>query len=137
MFQVSLGNTDDLLIIGTANSYNDGKWHRLDAARSQTKCSLKVDREILKMDSNSREDSISMQIQITYSIFVWLRCEDELKANTKRLQGRRVSERRGHPRVPKWTYIGPYDLWRIAHNRRACMIGCMNTYVAKRVCYNF
>lgn len=57
-WQVSLGNTDELLIIGTANSYNDGKWHRLDAARILTKCSLKVDREILKMDSAAREDSI-------------------------------------------------------------------------------
>ncbi|KAJ8738019.1 hypothetical protein PYW08_000614 [Mythimna loreyi] len=56
--QVSLGNTQDLLIIGTENSYNDGKWHRLDAARIKTKCSLKVDGETLKMDSSSTEDSI-------------------------------------------------------------------------------
>ncbi|XP_049703370.2 laminin subunit alpha [Helicoverpa armigera] len=57
--QVSLGNTDDLLIIGTANSYNDGKWHRLDAARNLNKCSLKVDRETLKGESTAREDSIT------------------------------------------------------------------------------
>ncbi|KAJ8736784.1 hypothetical protein PYW07_000055 [Mythimna separata] len=56
--QVSLGNTQDLLIIGTENSYNDGKWHRLDAARIKTKCSLKVDREIIKMDSSATEDYI-------------------------------------------------------------------------------
>ncbi|KAH9634640.1 hypothetical protein HF086_000612 [Spodoptera exigua] len=57
--QVSLGNPEDLLIIGTTNSYNDGKWHRLDAARILTKYSLKVDREIIKMDSAGTEDSIT------------------------------------------------------------------------------
>lgn len=54
-----MGNPEDLLIIGTTNSYNDGKWHRLDAARILTKYSLKVDREIIKTDSAGPEDSIT------------------------------------------------------------------------------
>ncbi|XP_049885179.1 laminin subunit alpha [Pectinophora gossypiella] len=51
--QVSLGNPEDLVIIGTTKTYNDGKWHKLDAGRYLTKCVLKVDSETLKMDSNS------------------------------------------------------------------------------------
>ncbi|XP_045458049.1 laminin subunit alpha [Melitaea cinxia] len=51
--QVSLGNPDDMVIIGTMKTYNDGKWHRLDAGRYFTSCSLRVDNEILKMVSTS------------------------------------------------------------------------------------
>ncbi|XP_075991137.1 laminin subunit alpha isoform X2 [Anticarsia gemmatalis] len=56
--QVSLGNPEELLIIGTQNTYNDGKWHRLDAARILTKCLLKVDHETIKMESSSSEVEI-------------------------------------------------------------------------------
>ncbi|XP_046976709.1 laminin subunit alpha [Vanessa cardui] len=51
--QVSLGNPDDMVIIGTTKTYNDGKWHRLDAGRYFTSCSLRVDNEIIKMVSTS------------------------------------------------------------------------------------
>ncbi|XP_045509429.1 laminin subunit alpha [Colias croceus] len=56
--QVSLGNTDDMVILGTTKTYNDGKWHRLDAARYFSSCSLKVDNEILKMASSSEVKEI-------------------------------------------------------------------------------
>lgn len=42
-----------MVIIGTMKTYNDGKWHRLDAGRYFTSCSLRVDNEILKMVSTS------------------------------------------------------------------------------------
>ncbi|CAB3226438.1 unnamed protein product [Arctia plantaginis] len=52
--QVSLGNpSNELLIIGTQNTYNDGKWHRLDVGRNLRKCILKVDREVIKDESRS------------------------------------------------------------------------------------
>ncbi|XP_037870167.2 laminin subunit alpha [Bombyx mori] len=51
--QVSLGNTEDLIIVGTTRAYNDGKWHKLDARRFLAKCSLTVDNEVLKAESNS------------------------------------------------------------------------------------
>ncbi|CAK1588443.1 unnamed protein product [Parnassius mnemosyne] len=56
--QVSLGNPDDLVIIGTSKTYNDGKWHRLDAGRYLTTCSLKVDGEVLKTVSTSEVKEI-------------------------------------------------------------------------------
>ncbi|KAJ0183974.1 hypothetical protein K1T71_000397 [Dendrolimus kikuchii] len=56
--QVSLGNPEDLLIIGTTKSYNDGKWHMLDAKRYLAKCSLTVDDETLKMVSSSASSEI-------------------------------------------------------------------------------
>ncbi|KOB71558.1 putative laminin A chain [Operophtera brumata] len=57
--KVSLGNPEELLIIGTAKSYNDGKWHKLDAGRYLTKCSLRVDDEIVKSESTSSASEIS------------------------------------------------------------------------------
>ncbi|XP_032527888.2 laminin subunit alpha [Danaus plexippus] len=56
--QVSLGNTNDMVIIGTTKAYNDGKWHRLDAGRYFSSCSLRVDNEILKMVSTSAAKEI-------------------------------------------------------------------------------
>ncbi|VVC86157.1 unnamed protein product [Leptidea sinapis] len=56
--QVSLGNTDDMVILGTNKAYNDGKWHRLDAARYLTACSLKVDNEVIKGTSTSEVKEI-------------------------------------------------------------------------------
>lgn len=55
---MSLGNPDDLTIIGTTKAYNDGKWHRLDAGRYLTTCSLKVDGEVLKTVSTSETKEI-------------------------------------------------------------------------------
>ncbi|XP_048488928.1 laminin subunit alpha [Plutella xylostella] len=52
--QVSLGNPQDLVIIGTNKTYNDGKWHKLDAARVQRVCSLRLDNEPhIKLESAS------------------------------------------------------------------------------------
>ncbi|KAL0902126.1 hypothetical protein ABMA27_000070 [Loxostege sticticalis] len=51
--QVSLGNPQDMVIIGTQKTYNDGKWHKLDAGRYLANCSLKVDDEILRAVSSS------------------------------------------------------------------------------------
>ncbi|KAM3968484.1 laminin subunit alpha [Aphomia sociella] len=57
--QVALGPRDeDLVIIGTAKTYNDGKWHKLDAARYLTNCSLKVDGETLRTVSSSSKMEI-------------------------------------------------------------------------------
>ncbi|KAG6444669.1 hypothetical protein O3G_MSEX003477, partial [Manduca sexta] len=56
--QVSLGNPEELLIIGTRKAYNDGKWHKLDARRYLAKCSLTVDDEALKAESSS--DSVEI-----------------------------------------------------------------------------
>ncbi|KAI8431213.1 hypothetical protein MSG28_001251 [Choristoneura fumiferana] len=57
--QVSLGNPEDLVIIGTSKTYNDGKWHMLDAGRYFANCSLRVDNEI------NRAVSTSKQVEIT------------------------------------------------------------------------
>lgn len=52
--QVALGpRDDDLVIIGTSETYNDGKWHKLDAGRLYSNCSLKVDGETLRAVSTS------------------------------------------------------------------------------------
>lgn len=42
-----------MLIIGTRNTYNDGKWHKLDAIRVMASCSLAVDDEIQRVSSAS------------------------------------------------------------------------------------
>lgn len=47
-----------MVIIGTTKAYNDGKWHRLDAGRYFSSCSLRVDNEILKMVSTSAAKEI-------------------------------------------------------------------------------
>lgn len=56
---MSLGNPDDLVIIGTQKTYNDGKWHRLDAGRYLKSCSLRVDNELQKDTSNSEDNEIT------------------------------------------------------------------------------
>lgn len=43
--QICLGNPNDMLIIGTSKTYNDGKWHRLDANRVDNDGLLKIDNE--------------------------------------------------------------------------------------------
>lgn len=43
--QASLGDPEHPIIIGTKKTYNDGKWHKLDAARVQRICSLRLDNE--------------------------------------------------------------------------------------------
>lgn len=64
--QVSLGNREDLVIIGTTKTYNDGKWHKLDAGRYMAKCSLKVDSEVLTMVSSSSSTEITEVDTMTF-----------------------------------------------------------------------
>lgn len=56
---MSLGNTEELVILGTQKTFNDGKWHRLDAGRYLSSCSLRVDNELLKGSSNSDVNEIT------------------------------------------------------------------------------
>ncbi|XP_060809379.1 laminin subunit alpha [Amyelois transitella] len=47
--QIAFGpKEEDLIILGTSKTYNDGHWHKLDATRYLSDCSLKVDGEILR-----------------------------------------------------------------------------------------
>ncbi|XP_034839290.1 laminin subunit alpha [Maniola hyperantus] len=56
--QVSLGDPSNMVILGTLKTYNDGKWHKLDAGRYSTSCSLRVDNEIVKKVAISPDKEI-------------------------------------------------------------------------------
>ncbi|XP_063394216.1 laminin subunit alpha [Cydia fagiglandana] len=56
--QVSLGNPEELVIVGTTKEYNDGKWHKLDARRHLKSCWLSVDNESSQMVSPSTQSEI-------------------------------------------------------------------------------
>lgn len=48
-----------MVILGTLKTYNDGKWHKLDAGRYSSSCSLRVDNEILKKAVLSADKEIT------------------------------------------------------------------------------
>lgn len=50
---MSLGEGNDLLILGTDKTYNDGKWHKLDAGRDKNQCYLIIDNNRLDGTSSS------------------------------------------------------------------------------------
>ncbi|XP_059055423.1 laminin subunit alpha [Achroia grisella] len=56
---VALGpREEDIVSIHTSKAYNDGKWHKLDAARYLSNCSLKVDGDTLRTVSLSSNTDI-------------------------------------------------------------------------------
>lgn len=56
--QVSLGDGSDLLILGTDKTYNDGKWHKLDAGRSENQSYLIIDNNRFEGTSTSSSYNI-------------------------------------------------------------------------------